>query len=110
MFKHALSALAGALLAILVIAPAGYQLNKRLAPPSAVVDLYDIMNKNAEEIQRGTGTAEQKTQQAAVFASKLNGEVEALGKECGCTLFVKAAVLANTLPDMTARLQQRMGK
>lgn len=104
------TALAGSVLALLVAAPAAVKFQRQMPAPMGVVDLMTVTQEQAELIQKGTGSTEEKNQRASAFALRLEAEVAALAQECHCTLLVKAAVLGGALPDHTGRLKQRLAK
>jgi hypothetical protein len=107
--QTALHMTGSAVIAVLVLSPALYQLHKRIAPPLAAVDLMQILEAHSQQqIDAKSITAEEKSAATVAFAKKLSAEVESLSKECNCVLLNKAAFLSEVQLDLTSTLHQRV--
>jgi hypothetical protein len=83
----------------------------------AVVDLATVVRKNQEAAVSllTSGAADQRARDAALasaqgFGKRLDAEVVALSKECGCVLLMREAVVAGEVEDLTPALLSRLNK
>lgn len=106
---------AGAVLAIAIASVSGLPGKKKAK--FAVVDLAAVVrtNQQAAVALLSSGTADQRTRDAALasaqgFGKRLDAEVVALSKECGCVLLMREAVVAGEVEDLTPTLLSRLTK
>jgi hypothetical protein len=81
-----------------------------------VIDLTSIVQKQQERSVRLIAdpdvdvTAKKSAIATATdFGKRINEEVLALSKECGCVLLMREAVVAGQVEDLTPRLLARLG-
>lgn len=106
----------GAVLAVLVSQLIDRVPDRRTAR-FAVVDLSAVVRKNQEATVTllASGGADQRARDAALasargFGKRLDAEVVALSKECGCVLIMREAVVAGEVEDLTPALLSRLTK
>jgi hypothetical protein len=87
-----------------------YRVKSTIPPPVAVVDIVTLTTEETEKIIKGPGTTEEKGNLATAFTNKLNKEIEQLGKDCGCVLFVSAALVTQPERDLTEQLRRSLKK
>jgi hypothetical protein len=90
-------------------------LHQRSEQRFGVVDLTSIVQKQQERGVRlladpdGDVTAKKNAMTAATdFGKRINEEVLALSKECGCVLLMREAIVAGQVDDLTPRLMARL--
>ena len=105
----------GAVLAIAIASVSGFPGKKKAR--FAVVDLAAVVrtNQQASVALLASGTADQRARDAALasaqgFGKRLDAEVVALSKECGCVLLMREAVVAGEVEDLTPTLLTRLTK
>lgn len=114
--RYLAPALLSTLLTLLALAPVAYVINRNLPPSVATVDLQalveeeqkrtlDVIGKGSEVSDEQRAVAQQLT---VDFARKLSGTVDALGRECGCVIVNKAALLGGVAIDYTDQVRARM--
>lgn len=106
----------GACLAVAIASMPGRSFGKPSAR-FAVVDLASVVRKNQEAAVAllASGAADQRARDAALasaqgFGKRLDSEVVALSKECGCVLLMREAVVAGEVEDLTPALLSRLAK
>ena len=114
--RYLAPALLSTLLTLVALAPVAYVVNRNLPPSLATVDLQalveeeqkrtlDVIGKGSEVSDEQRAVAQQLT---VDFARKLSGTVDALGRECGCVIVNKAALLGGVAIDYTDQVRARM--
>lgn len=106
----------GACLALLFASVTGHVPGKAKGR-FAVIDLASVVRKNQEAAVSllASGNADQRTRDAALaaaqdFGKRLDAEVVALSRECGCVLLMREAVVAGEVEDLTPALLARLTK
>jgi hypothetical protein len=81
----------------------------------AVVDLSALVRKHQERAVSllAEGNADLATRSTALasaneFGKRLDRELADMGKECGCVLLMREAVVAGDIEDLTPQLQSRL--
>ena len=107
--------MSGAVLAIAIASVSG--MPRKEKSRFAVVDLAAVIrnNQQAAVALLASGTTDQRTRDAALasaqgFGKRLDAEVVALSKECGCVLLMREAVVAGEVEDLTPALLSRLIK
>ncbi|WP_459203439.1 hypothetical protein ACQVRV_00235 (plasmid) [Ralstonia pseudosolanacearum] len=114
--RIAVPALLSAFVTLLALAPMGYVLYRNMPPRLATVDLQllveedqkrmlDVLGKAGDVTDEQRATAEKLT---VDFAKKLSATVDELGKECGCVIVNKAALLGGITIDYTDQVRTRI--
>ncbi len=114
--RHVVPVLLSTLLTLLALAPVAYVVNRNLPPRLATVDLQalvdeeqkrtlDVIGKGGELSDEQRAVAQQLT---VDLARKLSCTVDALGRECGCVIVNKAALLGGVAIDYTDQVRARL--
>lgn len=114
--RHVVPVLLSTLLTLLALAPVAYVVNRNMPPRLATVDLqalvdeeqkrtFDVIGHNGELSDEQRAVAQQLT---IDFARKLSSTVDAIGRECGCVIVNKAALLGGMAVDYTDQVRTRL--
>lgn len=92
----------------------GYHVTRPAPPRLATLDVARLFGERQAELMKlvaegGEAATEQAMAMAQRFGKRLEAEVRALPKECGCIVLVRGAVVAGeALPDYTDVLRERL--
>ncbi len=114
--KYWLMVLVSVLITLLALLPIIYSLSRHFPPRIATVDLQKLIEEDQEHLlkkiaQDGPVTQEQRAMMqmlTADFARKMSHAMETLGKECGCVLVNKSALLGGSTVDYTNWIRKRV--
>lgn len=114
--QNILTALFGAFITLLALAPVGYQFYANLPQKIATVDLQKLVEDEQKRVIEILGDGSNITPEmrrkvemlTGDFAKRLSDTIDAMGAECQCVIVNKAALLGGTTIDFTELVRERI--